>query len=78
MSLLTDDNPRQIIHTMYGNLLTYQESFRYVFRDRFFDTLKKHQDQYDDYLNRHIAEHIDLLQGKSASRDEVRAKYEPK
>ncbi|WP_137596645.1 tagaturonate epimerase family protein [Paucilactobacillus kaifaensis] len=78
MSLLTDDNPRQILHTMYGNVLNYQESFKYVYRDRFFDLLKKHQDEYDDFLNRHIAEHIDLLQGKAATKEEVQSKYEPK
>jgi hypothetical protein len=76
MSLLIDDNPRQVLHTMYGSILNYQESFQYVFRDRFFKILKDHQADYDDFLNRHIAEHIDLLQGKAATKEEVQAKYE--
>lgn len=78
MSLLIDDNPRQVLHTMYGSILNYQQSFKYVYRDRVFKILKDHQDEYDDFLNRHIAEHLDLLQGLASTKAEVQEKYEPK
>ncbi|MDT6981569.1 tagaturonate epimerase family protein [Levilactobacillus zymae] len=78
MTLLQDDDARQVLHTMYGSILNYQKSYRYVFRDKFFKILKENQAQYDKYLIAHIAQHIDLLQGKAKTKAEVQAKYEPK
>jgi hypothetical protein len=77
MTLLSDDDARQVLHTMYGSILNLQKSYRYVYRDRFFKILKEHQDLYDKYLNAHIAEHLDLLQGLAKTKAEVQAKYEP-
>lgn len=74
--LLEDDNARQVLHTMYGSILNVQKSYQYVYRDRFFALLQAHQAEYDDCLNRHIAEHLDLLQGLAATKAEVKAKYE--
>ncbi|MFB9769210.1 tagaturonate epimerase family protein [Lactiplantibacillus modestisalitolerans] len=77
MTLLSDDDARQVLHTMYGSILNLQKSYRYVYRDRFFKILKDHQALYDKYLNAHIAEHLDLLQGLAKTKAEVQAKYEP-
>lgn len=76
MSLLSDDDGRQVLHTMYGSIMNAQHSYRYVYRDRIFDILATHQAQYDRYLNLHIAEHLDLLQGIETSKAAVQAKYE--
>jgi len=78
MTLLDNDDSRQILHTMYGSIMNAQKSYRYVYRDRIFRILKTHQAQYDKYLNIHIAEHLDLLQGLAKTKEEVQAKYEPK
>lgn len=77
MRLVNEDNPRQILHTMYGSILNAQASYHYVFRDRFFAELTAHQALYDDYLNRHIAEHLDLLQNIAPDKAAVKAKYDP-
>ncbi|WP_261805878.1 tagaturonate epimerase family protein [Lapidilactobacillus luobeiensis] len=73
--LLEDDNARQVLHTMYGSILNVQKSYHYVYRDRFFKLLREHQAEYDACLNKHIAEHLDLLQGLAKSKAEVKAKY---
>lgn len=78
MTLLEGDDSRQVLHTMYGSLLNAQKSYEYVYRDKFFKILKENQDLYDKYLNIHIAEHLDLLQGLAKTKEEVQAKYEPK
>lgn len=78
MSVLKDDDGRQVLHTMYGSIMNYQKSYRYVYRDRIFTILKQNQAQYDKYLNAHIIQHLDLLQGLAKTKAEVQAKYEPK
>ena len=76
LSVLSDDDGRQVMHTMYGSLMNLKHN--YVFRDKFWDVLKKNQDLYDRFLNIHIAEHIDLLQGKYKSKEEALDALEPK
>ncbi len=76
--VLNDDDGRQVMHTMYGSLMDLQHNYHYVFRDQFWDILKKNQKLYDRYLNIHLAEHIDLLTGKYATKEEALAALEPK
>lgn len=78
VDVLSDDDGRQVLHTMYGSLMNLKHNYHYVFRDKFWDILLKNQDLYDKYLNIHIAEHIDLLQGKYKMKEEALAALEPK
>ncbi|WP_282801770.1 tagaturonate epimerase family protein [Secundilactobacillus kimchicus] len=78
MDLLDNDDARQVLHTMYGSIMNLKHNFHYVYRDKFWNTLLKNQDLYDAYLNIHIAEHLDLLQGVVKTRAEALEKYEPK
>lgn len=78
MELLDNDDGRQILHTMYGSILNLKHNYHYVYRDKFWDILKKNQDLYDQYLNIHIAEHLDLLQGVVKTKAEALEKNEPK
>jgi hypothetical protein len=76
--LLVDDDARQVLHTMYGSILGYTVNYKNVYRDRLFDILETHTDEYDRFLNIHMAEHVDLLQGVETTKEAVLAKYEPK
>ncbi|WP_367334214.1 tagaturonate epimerase family protein [Lentilactobacillus sp.] len=78
MDLLDDDDARQILHTMYGSIMNLKHNYHYVYRDKLWNILLKNQALYDRYLNIHIAEHLDLLQGVVKTKDEAREKYEPK
>lgn len=78
MSVLSDDDGRQVLHTMYGSLMNLKHNYHYVFRDKFWDILLQNQDVYDQYLNTHIAEHIDLLRGKYKTKKEALDALEPK
>lgn len=75
-SLLLEDDPRQVLHTMYGSILNLKKNFSYVYRDRFFKVLRDNQDLYDELLNRHLAKHLDLLQGLAKDKEEVLEKYD--
>lgn len=74
--LLVDEDPRQILHTMYGSILNAQENFKPVFADEFWHVLRDNQALYDSLLNKHIAKHLDLLQGRAKDKAEVLAKYD--
>lgn len=76
--LLIDDDARQVLHTMYGSILGYTVDYKKIYRDRLYDLLLTHPDEYDKFLNIHMAEHVDLLQGIAASKEAVLEKYEPK
>ncbi|KRN58938.1 hypothetical protein IV45_GL000269 [Limosilactobacillus secaliphilus] len=76
--VLSDDDGRQVMHTMFGSLMNAQHNYHYVFRDKFWDILKKNQKLYDKFLNIHLAEHIDLLTGKYATKQEALDALEPK
>lgn len=78
MGLLNNDDARQILHTMYGSIMNLKHNFHYVYRDKFWNILLKNQDLYDKYLNIHIAEHLDLLQGIVKTKAEALEKHEPK
>jgi len=77
LTLIDNDDARQILHTMYGSILNLKNNFKYVYRDKFWEILLSNQDLYDQYLNIHIAEHLDLLEGLVKTKAEALAKYEP-
>ncbi|MDR3191236.1 MAG: tagaturonate epimerase family protein [Lactobacillaceae bacterium] len=78
LTLLNNDDARQILHTMFGSILNLKHNFKYVYRDKFWDILLQNQALYDQFLNIHIAEHLDLLQGLVTTKAEALAKHEPK
>ncbi|WEV43593.1 tagaturonate epimerase family protein [Lactobacillus sp. ESL0684] len=78
ISLLDNDDSRQILHTMFGPIMNLKHNYHYVYRDKFWDILLKNQDLYDKYLNIHIGEHLDLLQGVVKTKQEALDKNEPK
>lgn len=76
--LLIDDDARQVLHTMYGSILGHAVDYKLVYRERLYDLLLTHTDEFDKFLNIHMAEHIDLLQAVETSKAVVLKKYEPK
>lgn len=78
MDLLDNDDARQILHTMYGSIMNLKHNYHYVYRDKLWNILLKNQALYDRYLNIHIAEHLDLLQGVVKTKAEAQEKHEPK
>jgi hypothetical protein len=78
MDLLDNDDARQVLHTMYGSIMNLKHNYHYVYRDKFWNILLKNQALYDRYLNIHIAEHLDLLQGVVKTKKEAQEKNEPK
>ncbi|MDF7682410.1 tagaturonate epimerase family protein [Lactobacillus sp. ESL0679] len=77
-TLLDDNDSRQILHTMFGPIMNLKHNYHYVYRDKFWNILLKNQALYDKYLNIHIAEHLDLLQGVVKTKQEALDKNEPK
>lgn len=78
MDLLDDDDARQILHTMYGSIMNLKHNYHYVYRDKLWTILLQNQALYDRYLNIHIAEHLDLLQGIVKTKAEALEMHEPK
>lgn len=78
MDLLDNDDARQVLHTMYGSIMNLKHNYHYVYRDKLWNILLKNQALYDKYLNIHIAEHLDLLQGVVKTKQEAQEKHEPK
>ncbi len=63
--LMDIEESRQAIHVTYGYLLTDKdEGGDYLFREDFFDTLNKHEDEYYMALANHICHHIEKLNEK--------------
>lgn len=59
---MENDAARQLFHVTYGLILTAKnDQGDYLFRDRFFDALDVHEDEYRAALVKHIGRHIDLL-----------------
>ncbi len=59
VSLLDEDDPRQVLHVTYGSVLTEKDSDgRYLFRDEFFEVLREHEEEYIDVLVRHFDAHL--------------------
>lgn len=60
---MNHDATRQLFHITYGLLLMEQDKQgNFVFRDEFFNTLKKHEKDYFNTLLKHIYKHIILLE----------------
>lgn len=78
MDLLDNDDARQVLHTMYGSIMNLKHNYHYVYRDKLWNIILKNQALYDRYLNIHIAEHLDLLQGVVKTKQEAQEKHEPK
>jgi hypothetical protein len=59
------EESRQAIHVTYGYLLTDKdENGNYLFRNKFFDTLNEHEEEYYKALGSHIGHHIERLNEK--------------
>ncbi len=62
VTLLDENDPRQVLHVTYGSVLTEKDDEgNYIFRERFFDTLKEHEEEYIDVLVRHFEKHLSPL-----------------
>ncbi len=60
--LLDMDDSRQVLHITYGLILQEKDSSgAYTFRDEFFDTLSKYENEYYEALRRHIGRHLKEL-----------------
>lgn len=57
--LLNQNDARQLLHITYGLILNARdEEENYLYRDRFFDCLYRHEDVYNAYLQQHIGKHL--------------------
>ena len=59
---MNDDAARQVFHVTYGLILTAKdEKGSYLFKDKFFTELDKHEEAYRTGLEKHIGKHLELL-----------------
>ena len=59
---MDEDNARQVLHITYGLLLQAKNNDGSLrFRDRIYDTLKKHETEYMTALEKHIGRHLTEL-----------------
>lgn len=59
---MNDDAARQVFHVTYGLILTAKdEKGFYLFKDKFFAELDKHEEAYRTGLEKHIGKHLELL-----------------
>lgn len=59
---MNDDAARQVFHVTYGLILTAKdEKGSYLFKDKFFAELDKHEEAYRTGLEKHIGKHLELL-----------------
>ncbi len=56
-ALLDQFDARQLLHVTYGSVLTTVEGGEYVFRDRLYDTLAEHEEEYYAALAAHLGKH---------------------
>lgn len=60
--LMDIEEARQALHVTYGIILQAREDEgKWLFRDEFFDTLDKNEDEYYKALEKHIGKHLSLL-----------------
>jgi hypothetical protein len=63
LALLEQDDARQLMHITYGLILQEKNaSGQFVFRDKIYQTLYTYENEYGDYLIRHIQKHFRMLQ----------------
>lgn len=59
---LNDNNARQLIHITYGILLQAKDaSGKYLFKDEFYKTMSRFEEEYDKGIYAHIGKHLELL-----------------
>ncbi|HBT18025.1 MAG TPA: hypothetical protein DEB05_13855, partial [Firmicutes bacterium] len=60
--LMEEDDSRQIIHITYGLiLLAKDQNGKYLFRDRIYECLQRNEELYNQFLEKHIGKHLELL-----------------
>jgi len=60
--LMDQDDARQLIHLTYGYLLNAKDkNGKYLFRERFFQTLTDFEEEYWTLLEKHIGRHLTSL-----------------
>ena len=61
-SFLEQEDARQLLHITYGYLLNAKDkNGKDLFRDRFFQTMSKYEEDYWSLLERHIEKHLNSL-----------------
>ncbi|MGQ9645059.1 MAG: tagaturonate epimerase family protein [Thermodesulfobacteriota bacterium] len=61
-ALLDKDNSRQLLHITYGYLLNAKDDRgRHLFKERIYETLFKHEEEYWSLLEKHIGRHLSSL-----------------
>ncbi len=64
LSLMYQDDARQVIHITYGLILqARKEDGAFLFRDRIYNCLHKNEQLYYDFLKEHIGKHLKALLG---------------
>jgi hypothetical protein len=67
-SLLDQEDSRQLLHITYGYLLNAKgENGDPLFRDRFFQTMAQHEEEYWSLLETHIEKHLNGLRAEKRS-----------
>jgi hypothetical protein len=66
---VVDDDGRQIMHVTYGSAFTAKdEAGNWIFRDRIFEVLARHEDLYTACLQKHLGRHVKGLKTKAAKK----------
>jgi hypothetical protein len=61
-SFLEQEDSRQLLHITYGYLLNAKDkSGKILFRDRFYQTMARYEEDYWSLLERHIEKHLEAL-----------------
>lgn len=59
---LDDENARQVLHVTYGVLLNAKnKNGEYLFKEEFFESIRRLEEEYTDTLLKHITKHLDTL-----------------
>lgn len=59
--ILNDDMSRQVLHVTFGLILTHHVDGVQIFKEKIYELLKQHSDDYTYFLNIHIGKHLELL-----------------
>lgn len=63
--LLNQGGTRQLLHITYGSVLTWRDGKGdYLFKEELMRTLREHEKEYYELLERHFAKHLDLLNNR--------------
>jgi hypothetical protein len=55
-------DPRQLMHLTYGSLLSARNTGgQFIYRERIYEVLNRHEQDYHDLLVQHIGKHLELL-----------------